>query len=151
MKSRMTMPSILLIDFSNDDCFYWIWISHFVSFVSAEEDNNDWNGLFSGSGAGERRRSRKSAGSSWRAEKARPRPMKDDNCPYFVLNHFHFLGTIWIWIVYWVSIGLTTDRESPKLLPVREITLTNKLVTCVLIGHMWHQSPLFILVREPSC
>ena len=34
---------------------------------------------------------------------------------------------------------------------MREIAQNNKLVTCVLVGHMLHQSPLFILVREQSC
>ena len=51
------------------------------------------------------------------------------------LNHFHFyLGDQLNLDSLSVSIGLITDRESPKLLPVREITLTNKLVTCVLSG-----------------
>ena len=48
-------------------------------------------GAGGGSGA-EERRSRKSAGSSWRAEKARPRPMKAQICPYLVFITFTFLG-----------------------------------------------------------
>ena len=79
------------------------------------------------------------------------RPMIAHNFVWFILIHFHFYFGVYPYQFLWVSIGLTTDRVSPKLLPVREITLTNKLVTCVLIGHMWHQSPLFILVRKPSC
>ena len=41
-------------------------------------------------GAEGRRRLRKRAGSSWRAEEAMP--MKAHICPYLVLNSFHFLG-----------------------------------------------------------
>ena len=39
-------------------------------------------GAGGGSGAGERRRSRERAGSSWRAEEARPRPMKAHICHF---------------------------------------------------------------------
>ena len=61
-------------------------------------------------------------------------PMIAHTFVWFILIHFHFYFGVYPYQFLWVSIGLTTDRVSPKLLPVREITLTNKLVTCVLSG-----------------
>ena len=91
-------------------------------------------GAGGGSGGAEERKRR---GQRKRAaEETRPRPMRAHILSIFrFLNHFHFyLGDQLNLDSLSVSIGLITDRESPKLLPVREITLTNKLVTCVLTG-----------------
>ena len=56
-----------------------------------------------------------------------------------------------IFAISFTQAGLSNSKfQIPKLLPVREITLTNKLVTCVLSRPCDTKALYLILVRKPS-